>query len=157
MSSGPAGSSSDRVHLARVALAAALAVPGVVRGEAGVGVPRVTADGPELLVGVSATAQADGRYALDLRLIAGLVPLWPLAEDIRAGVQAGAARAGLAELLGSVDVEFVDVLTDEEIARPIIMAGPAVPAVPEPPLPTASPGLPPPAGTGPPELSEGLE
>ncbi len=141
-----------------MALASALAVPDVVRAEAGPGVPRLTAGGPELLIGVSATAQADGRYAIDLRLIARLAPLRPLADHVREGVQAAAARAGLAAALGSVDVEFADVLTAEEIERPIEMTEPAATAVPDRPLPTATPGLEPERPTPPvPERPEGSE
>ena len=109
--SSPARSSSDRVRLARVALESALAVPGVVRGEPGPRVARVTADGSELLSGVSAIAQSDGRYEIDLRLVARLVPLSPLADNVRAHVHAAAARAVLATTLGSVDIEFADVVT----------------------------------------------
>ena len=145
--SGPASPSSDRVRLARAALESALAVPGVVRGEAGPGVARVTADGCELLSGVSAIAQSDGRYAIDLRLVARLVPLSPLAENVRAHVRAAAARAGLTAALGSVDIEFADVLTSEEIERAITTTGPAAPAVPAPPLPSVSTSVEPPAGT----------
>jgi len=146
---GSARPPSERVRLARAALAGALTVPDVVRGEAGVGVTRVvTADGSELLAGVSALAQADGRYAIDLRLIARLVPLSALADKVRAGVQAGASRAGLAALLGSVDVEFVDVLTAEEIERSIIAAEPTAAAAPEPPPSTVPPSPPPPAAIG---------
>jgi len=141
------GSSSDRVRLAQVALAAALAVPDVVRAEAGAGLPRLTAGGPELLIGVSATAQADGRYAIDLRLIARLAPLRPLADHVREGVQAAAARAGLAAALGSVDVEFADVLTAEEIERPTMRSEPAGAALPDPTPSPASPSPQPPAGT----------
>jgi len=150
---------SDRVRLARVALESALAVPGVVRGEAGVGVARVTADGPGLLVGVSAIAQADGRFAIDLRLIARLVPLWPLADHVRAGVQAAAARAGMAALLGSVDVEFAGMLTAEEIERSSIAAEPTTAAIPESEPSTMPPSRPARAHTSPPagKLQEGLE
>jgi hypothetical protein len=169
--SGPAHSSSDRVRLARLALTTALAVPDVVRAEAGSGVPRVTADGRELLTGVSVIAQADGRYAIDLRLIARLVSLRPLADNIRARVQAAAARSGLAALLGSIDVEFADVLTADEIELPITTTGaappgipappavPDLPAVPAPPPRSASPSvrLPPGARPGVPDLPEGLE
>jgi hypothetical protein len=123
-------------------------VPDVVRGVAGVGVTRVvTADGSELLAGVSAIAQADGRYAIDLRLIARLVPLEALAEHVRVGVQTAASRAGLAALLGSVDVEFVDVLTAEEIERSIIAAEAAA-AAPESPPSTVPPSPQPPASIG---------
>ncbi len=172
---GSASPPSERVRLARVALAGALGVPDVVRGESGAGVARVvTADGSELLAGVSAIAQSDGRYAIDLRLIARLVPLWPLAEHVRARVQAAAARAGLAALLGSVDVEFVGVLTGEEIEQAAITAESAAItaqsaaitaesaaiAVPVPPLPSASESGPPPGVTTSapvPELPESSE
>lgn len=153
------GSASDRVRLAQVALAAALAVPDVVRGEAGAGFPRMTAGGSELLMGVSATAQSDGRYAIDLRLIAGLVPLRPLADRVRERVQAAAARAGLGASLGSVDVEFADVLTAEEIERPTVRTESPWPAGPDPTPPAASPSPRPRAGTElpAPELPEGSE
>ena len=151
---------SERVRLARAALAGALAVPDVVRGEAGVGIARVvTADGSELLAGVSAIAQSDGRYAIDLRLTARLVPLSALADNVRAHVQAAASRAGLAALLGSVHVEFVDVLTAEEIERSIMAAEPTTAAVPEPPPSTVPPSRQPPAETSPGarKPQEGLE
>jgi len=146
--SAPANSSSDRVRLARVALETALAVPGVVRGEAGPGIPRVTADGSELLTGVSAIAQSDGGYAIDLRLVARLVPLRPLADNVRAQVRAAVARAGLAAALESVNVEFDDVVTAEEIERAITTTGLAAPAVPPPPVPSASTSVEPPVRTG---------
>jgi hypothetical protein len=130
--------------LARVALDCALAVPDVVGAEAGAGVPRITAGGSELLIGVSATAQSDGRYAVDLRLIARLVPLQALAERVRTAVRDAAARAGLAASLGSISVEFVDVMTSEELARPIAVADPVAPAVSPPPL-LPDPQAPPPA------------
>ncbi|HEY6396310.1 MAG TPA: hypothetical protein VIX82_02535 [Solirubrobacteraceae bacterium] len=157
---GSARPPSERVRLARVALAGALSVPDVVRGEAGLGVTRVvTADGSERLVGVSAIAQSDGRYAIGLRLIARLVPLSALADHVRADVQAAASRAGLAALLGRIDVEFVDVLTAAEIERSIIAAELTAAAVPEPP-PLTEPSSPQsPAETSPraPKLQEGLE
>ena len=99
---------SDRVRLARVALKAAVASGDVVRGAAGVGVRRVTGDAGGLLVGVMATAQADGRYEIDLRLVARLVPLAALGEEIRKRVIAAARRSGLDGQLGNVNVEFVD-------------------------------------------------
>jgi hypothetical protein len=111
-----------RVRLARAALQAALAVPGVVRGEAGGGVPRVTLDATGRLDGVLAVAQPDGRYAIELRLVARLVPLQALAEAVRARVRTAAARAELDASLGEVDVEFADLLTAEEIARAALAA-----------------------------------
>lgn len=116
-SSPSADQPTDRVRLARTALQAALAVPDVVRGEAGGGVPRVTLDVTGRLDGVLAIARPDGRYTLELRLVARLVPLHALAEAVRARVQTAAARAGLDASLGEVNVEFADLLTAEEIAR----------------------------------------
>ncbi len=124
----PMGGPSDRGRLARVALEAALAVPGVVRGEAGGGAPRVTVDPAGRLVGVAATAQRDGRYAVDLRLIADVVPLLPLADGVRARVQRAAAQAGLAGALGRVDVEFADLVTVEPAASRLEPARTPMPA-----------------------------
>jgi uncharacterized alkaline shock family protein YloU len=105
---------SDRVLLARVALAAALGTAGVVAGDRGPGALRVTADPAGSLVGVSATAARDGRYAVDLRLVTAPVPLYALADEIRAAVRAAVSRTALAPLLGDVNVEVAGVLTAEE-------------------------------------------
>jgi len=128
------GGPSDRSRLARLALESALTVPGVVRGEAGLRPPRVTADPAGLVVGVAATAQGDGRYAIDLRLVARLVALRPLADAVRAQVHRAAEQAGLSGALGGVDVEFADLLTGE-------------PGIAELPVRAAPVGSPP--GTGP--------
>jgi hypothetical protein len=126
---------SDRVRLARVALKAAVASADVVRGDAGVGVPRVTRDAVGLLVGVTAIAQADGRYEVDLRLVARLVPLAALGAQVRERVTAAARRGGLDDQLGNVNVEFVDLQTaDDTVAD-------AAPIEQEPmPLGTTKPG-----------------
>ena len=111
---------SDRVRLARLALDAALVVPDVLGAEAGVHGVRVTADPPVGLVrGVSVIAQAAGRYAVDLRLVARIVPLVALGEEVRRRVQASAGRDGLADRLGTVNVEFARLLTPEEARREI--------------------------------------
>lgn len=124
----PTGAPSDRSRLARLALETALTVPGVVRGEAGLGTPRVTVDPAGLVVGVAATAQGGGRYAIDLRLVARLVPLWPLADTVRVQVQRAAAQAGLSGALGSVDVEFADLLASEPgLIEPRVVAAPVGP------------------------------
>ena len=109
---------SDRVRLARLALDAALVVPDVLGAEAGLHGVRVTADPPaRLLRGVSVIAQPDGRYAVDLRLVALMVPLVALAEEVRRRVQASAGRRGLADRLGTVNVEFARLLTADEARR----------------------------------------
>jgi hypothetical protein len=109
---------SDRVRLARLALDAALVVPDVLGAEAGSHGVRVTADPPaRLLRGVSVVAQPNGRYAVDLRLVARMVPLVALAEEVRRRVQASAGLRGLADRLGTVNVEFARLLTADEAWR----------------------------------------
>jgi len=135
---------SDRVRLARLALQAALVVPDVLGAEAGVHGVRVTADPPAgPLRGVSVIAQADGRYAVDLRLVAGMVPLVALGEEVRRRVQASAGRDGLADRLGTVNVEFARLLPPDEARREIEDArAAAAPAAPPPavlPVATAAP------------------
>jgi hypothetical protein len=108
---------SVRVRVARAALQAALDVPGVLGSDRGRGGVRVTADpasGP--LIGVSATAQSDGRYAIDLSLVADMVPLPALAEEVRSGVRRRADGEQLGSVLGAVNVEFASVVTAEEFA-----------------------------------------
>ncbi len=78
---------------------------------------RLTADPPSSpLVGVSATAQADGRYAVDLSLVANMVPLPELAEEVRDRVRTRARGEQLEDVLGTVNVEFAFVVTAEELA-----------------------------------------
>ena len=97
---------SARVRLGRLALEAAVAVPGVVRGHAGRMGLAFTNDGGERLEGVVATALPDGRIGLELHLEAELVPLLALGDEVRAAVS---ARAGAADPIGPVDVRFEDV------------------------------------------------
>ena len=101
-----AGAASPRVRLARLALDAALGLPDVLGGDAGPHGLRVTADLPSVVRGVSVTADGEGRYAVDLRLVARMVPLVPLAEEIRQRVRMRAGREGLDDQLGLVNVEF---------------------------------------------------
>jgi hypothetical protein len=92
-------------------------VRGVLGSDPGPGGVRVTADptsGP--LIGVSATAQSDGRYAIDLSLVADMVPLPALAEEVRSGVRRRADGEQLGAVLGAVNVEFASVATAEEFA-----------------------------------------
>ncbi len=100
---------SDRVELARLALTQALAVDGVVRADPGPLGTRVTLDGAERLAGVTAAALSDGCYAITLHLVARVVPLRPLADRIRTRIERGAARAGLDQALGPIDIVFGDV------------------------------------------------
>lgn len=114
----PEPGGSPRVRLARLALAAALAAPDVFEGEVGPNRLRVTADPPAgLLRGVSVTAEPDGRYGVDLRLVAGLVPLPALGEEVQRRVRQSARRAGLAEQLGGINVEFGRLIGPNEALR----------------------------------------
>jgi hypothetical protein len=109
---------SPRVRLARLALGAALNVVGVQGADAG---PRglcLTDDPPAgRLQGVSVIAQGEDRYSVDLCLVAGIVPLIELAAEVRRRVQARAAREGLGDRLGDVNVQFSAVLSVAEIAE----------------------------------------
>ena len=78
---------------------------------------RVTADPVSgALIGVLATAQSDGRYAVDLSLVADMVPLPALAEKVRAHVRKRVDGEQLGTVLGAVNVEFAYVVTEEEFA-----------------------------------------
>jgi hypothetical protein len=80
----------------------------------------VTADpdsGP--LIGVLVTAQSDGRYAADLSLVADMVPLPALAEEVRARVRRRVDDDELGDVLGVVNVEFAYVVTADEFAAAI--------------------------------------
>lgn len=108
---------SRRLEVAELALEAALGVPDVLAGDAGEDGLRVTAAAPDrVLRGVSAVAQADGRYCVDLRLIAGLVPLFELGDEVRRRVRHAAAEAGLAGCVGEVNVEFSSVSIGKDLA-----------------------------------------
>ncbi len=83
-------------------------------GPSGVRVTADPASGP--LIGVSATAQSDDRYVVDLSLVADMVPLPALAEAVRARVRRRADDEQLGAVLGAVNVEFASVVTAEEFA-----------------------------------------
>ena len=113
----PEAAGSVRVRVARAALQAALHAPGVVGSDPGPSRLRVTADPlADPLVGVSAIAQADGRYAVDLSLVADMVPLHELAEQVRERVRKRARGERLEEVVGSINVDFAYVVTRAELA-----------------------------------------
>jgi len=103
---------SARLALARLALEAALGVAGVVSSDPGVLGLRVTDEGGEIVPGVMAAALPDGRYSLDLHLVARLVPLPALAEQVRERVLEAAARATLGERLAEINVYVEDVVLE---------------------------------------------
>lgn len=111
---------STRLRLAHLALDVVSAIPGVAGTDAGPGGLCVTADPPQgLLRGVSVIAQADGRYEIDLCLIARMVPLLSLGEEIRRRLGGRAEREGLAAELGTVNVQFAGAVSaGETVAEP---------------------------------------
>lgn len=125
-----------------------MAVPAVVDRDAGFQGLRITADPPNGLVrGVSVTAQADGRYSIELCLIAEIVPLHELAEQVASAVQERFDSEGFATQLGAVSVEFADVLTSAEIvARRARKQEEALAAI----VPVVPAAAPPPTGAVPP-------
>ena len=98
---------TDRMLMARAALDAALAEAGVMHGHDGGDGRYATPVDAERLPGVVVVAERGGRYSVDLYLTAALVPLEPLADRIRQGVEAGVASIGLEERLGDVNVNFL--------------------------------------------------
>jgi hypothetical protein len=68
----------------------------------------VTVDQGQRHPGVLAAVLPDGRHQVSLHLVVAPVPLHPLADDIRAQIDADAAAAGLSDRLGPVDVAFED-------------------------------------------------
>lgn len=98
-----------RERLARLALEAALATPGVLAPNAGATGLHATWIGGERLPGVRVSAAPGGSWSVELGLTAGLVPLRPLAESVRARVERALAFAGLAGIVSEIDVAVLDV------------------------------------------------
>ena len=77
----------------------------------------MTADREERLPGVLATALAGGRYGVELHLVTELVPLPQLADLVRSRVERAASSAGLADVLGPVDITIEDVVMPNEVSK----------------------------------------
>lgn len=103
---------SPRLRLARLARDTALAVPGVVRMDAGPDGVFTVVSGRERVDGVLCVATAEDGFDLSLRLVCGLVPLPALGERVRATVRARAAAAGLEAV--SVAVHVSEIATPTE-------------------------------------------
>lgn len=101
---------SDRVRLARLALAAATGVEGVEGGVLDPAGVYAVGDGAVRLDGVAAAAVAGRGYDITLRLRCTLVPLHETADAVRRAVAAAAAAAGLEAKLGSVSVIVAEVV-----------------------------------------------
>lgn len=103
--------STPRSRLARVALEAATALPEVAAGVRGRQRVWATADAGGLLEGVVAVAGPDGRFDVELHLVAQwpFGSLFELADQVRVRVRRAAARVDLDGILGSITVGFEDV------------------------------------------------
>lgn len=99
---------SRAATVARLALDAARALDGVVDATSGRG-RWVTPDRSDPVAGAVAVVRADGRFDVELHLVAGLVPLHPLGERIRDRIEREARKAGVSELVGPVNIAFEDV------------------------------------------------
>ena len=136
-----------RPRLARLTLEAASSLQGVVATDAGPHGLYVTDDPPAgVLRGVLVVAQADGRYSVDVRLVAELVPLPALGARVRNAVHKRAEREGLSQQLGTVAVQFARVVSAEEVDELTAQTNQGTLASAD----TAAPGGPPPSPAGPP-------
>lgn len=113
-------SGSPRSQLARVALEAASDLPEIAGGVRGARRVWATLDAGEILEGVVATARPDGRFDLELHLVAQwpFESLFALADQVRARVWRAVQRADLEPALANVAVSFEDVrvASGEEVA-----------------------------------------
>lgn len=105
---------SRAAAVARLALDAARSLDGVVDATSGRG-RWITPDRNGVVPGAIAVVRPDGRFDVELHLVAGVVPLHPLGERIRDRVERDARVAGVGELIGPVHVAFEDV---EEASAP---------------------------------------
>jgi hypothetical protein len=106
-SEGPSGP-SDRARLTRAAREAILRVPGVVATDTGPMGLYVTVAGGERLEGIICAAATDGGYDISVRVIAGVVSLPDLSEEITAAITRAAGRLGVS--CSSVSIHFADLL-----------------------------------------------
>ena len=105
----PAKPPSRAAAIARLALDAACAFQGVLGGTSGRGARWKTPDRDGAVLGAIAVARADGRFDVELHLIARPVPLHPLGERIRDRIDRDARKAGVSELVGPIHIAFEDI------------------------------------------------
>jgi hypothetical protein len=111
MAQAVAAPAGERARLAHVAVEAALGTPGVVEANAGPGGLHATFAGGERVPGVRVTSAGAERYSVELFLTTAVVPLAPLADDVRTRVRRAARSAGLETALDGVAVTILDVAT----------------------------------------------
>jgi hypothetical protein len=99
------------MRLARMAHEVAMRTRGVVRTDGGPGGRFVSVGDGERVEGVTCVASTDGGYEISLRLVCALMPLEPIAEQVRTVIGAQAAVAGIH--VTGVDVQVVDVAGPE--------------------------------------------
>ena len=88
------------MRLAQMAHDAALRVSGVIRTDVGPAGLFVSVGDGQRVEGVICTADRDGGYAISLRLVCALMPLQPIAEQVRAAVDRRRVRGPDARELG---------------------------------------------------------
>jgi hypothetical protein len=103
--------SSPRMRLARMAHDVAMRTRGVVRPDVGPGGLFVSVGDGQRVEGVICVAAPDGGYEISLRLVCALMPLQPIAEQVRTVVGAKAITAGIH--VTSVNVQVAEVAVPE--------------------------------------------
>jgi hypothetical protein len=103
---------TQRVRLARAALAAVRGHPDVVGVHAGVAGLGRTRDDGSWLVGVNVIADSDGTYSVALHVVVRVVALHALSVELVELVRQAAAERGLEPVLGAVAVVFEDIAED---------------------------------------------
>jgi len=104
---------TPRQEIARLAFEAASRTPGVVGPAPDPARRWSTRYGETMLRGVVCMPVASGGYSVGLHLFARLVPLLPLADEIRGRVERAVKRGGLAGELRRIDVAFEDIAGGE--------------------------------------------
>jgi hypothetical protein len=99
------------MRLAQLAHDAALRVSGVIRTDVGPAGLFVSVGNGRRVEGVICAADRDGGYEVSLRLVCALMPLQPIAEQVRAAVTA--AGSVVAMRVTSVNVAVADVAGPE--------------------------------------------
>lgn len=98
---------SERLHLAQLAVRAALRIPGVMRTDTGRLGTFVAAGGGRRVEGVICAAAPEGGYEVALQLVCGVVSLPEVGRQVRRAVAISAAAAGIA--VADVSVHVSDV------------------------------------------------
>ena len=101
---------TPREEIAQATARAVVATSGVVALRAPRGSVHVTEVAGRRIEGVSVVTAGQGRYDVTVQVVALPVPLYALADTIRAQVRGFAAEAGLEGSVADIDVLVDDVL-----------------------------------------------